>query len=61
MKRIIINGDNNDVLPEYRHTLEETIEEVLRLVKEGYTSGFYPDWHIEEVKPKNEVQQSHTS
>lgn len=26
------------------------IEEVLRLVKEGFTSGVYPDWDIVEIK-----------
>ena len=56
MKQIIINGDADNVLPEYRHTLEETIEEVLKLVKEGYTSGFYPDWHIKETNEKGELQ-----
>ena len=36
------------------HTGEETIEEVLRLFKEGYTSGIDPDWEIvDEGKVKN--------
>jgi len=28
------------------HSKEETIREVLRLVEEGYTLGYYPNWEI---------------
>ncbi len=49
MKQIIIKSDADNILPEYRRTLEETIEEVLELVKAGYTSGFDPEWYIEEI------------
>jgi len=28
------------------HSKEDTIKEVLRLVGEGYTSGYYPNWEI---------------
>lgn len=32
------------------HTLEETTQEVLRLLNKGFTSGVCPDWDIEEVE-----------
>lgn len=28
------------------HEPEETIQEVLRLVKEGFTSGYHPTWEM---------------
>jgi len=43
MKRIIIYFDKD-------HHPEETIKEVARLVEEGFISGYYPNWEIEEVK-----------
>ena len=42
MKQLIIDFDDNNI--------EITIEEVLRLVKNGFTSGIYPTWEIVEVK-----------
>jgi len=42
MKQLIIDFDENEQ--------EITIEEVLRLVKEGFTSGIDPTWEIVEVK-----------
>lgn len=38
-EKIIINFDDE-------HSKETTIREVLRLVEEGYTSGYYPNWEI---------------
>ena len=32
------------------HTLIETTEEVLRLLKQGFTSGIEPNFDIEEVE-----------
>jgi len=43
MKRIIIDGDDE-------HTPEQTLEEVLRLVREGYTSGINPTFEVVEVE-----------
>ena len=41
MKQVIIDCDEN--------LIEYTVEEVLRLIKEGYTSGIDPTWEIIEV------------
>ena len=40
MAQIIIDCDENQI--------EMTIEEVLRLIKKGYTSGIDPTWEIVE-------------
>lgn len=29
------------------HSVQETLEEVLRLVKQGFTSGHNPNWSID--------------
>jgi len=42
MKQLIIDFDENRI--------EYTLEEVLRLIKEGYTSGINPNWAIVEVE-----------
>ena len=39
MAKIIIQFDDD-------HDHAETVEEVTRLVNEGYTSGYYPTWEI---------------
>ena len=41
MKQLIIDLDENPI--------EVTINEVLRLVNEGFTSGIEPTWEIVEV------------
>ncbi|MDP3025900.1 MAG: hypothetical protein Q8O10_10270 [candidate division Zixibacteria bacterium] len=46
-EKLVINLDED-------HSVEETVEEVLRLIREGYTSGYYPTWNL--VKPNNEEQ-----
>ena len=43
MKQIVIKFDDE-------HDYDETIEEVLRLVREGFTSGYEPTWEIQDVK-----------
>ena len=44
MKKLIINLED-----EGDYDTETIVEEVLRLIKEGYTSGYNPNWKIEEV------------
>ena len=42
MKQIIIDCDENQI--------DITVEEVLKLIKEGCTSGIDPTWEIKEVE-----------
>jgi len=39
METLTINIDEG-------HTTEHTVEEVLKLIKEGYTSGIDPTWDL---------------
>ena len=47
-RRLIINlGDKQEADP-------YLIETILNDIKKGYTTGFYPDWYIEEYEEENE-------
>lgn len=43
MKQLVIKLDDEN-------KPEVTLREVLRLLEEGYTSGYYPNWEIKEVR-----------
>lgn len=46
-EKIIIEFDDEN-------SKEDTLREVLRLVEEGFTSGYYPNWEIVNEEIKNE-------
>jgi len=41
------------IYEEEETSLAETTEKVLMRLREGFTSGFDPDWDIEEVKDES--------
>ena len=54
-KRIIItedfkfSGDGEQIIEDYDHSVADTLREIARLLDEGYTSGYEPNWHLEGV------------